>query len=278
MKRGREGEKRRNLLRVRTVFAVAVLITAAVLFSAVSDAAAEKMAGRLEAQGQSQPAPQAAQAAPAASPAIIEQPMADFTLPAYQGGTVTLSQLRGKNVMIIFPRGYAAPDYWCTICNYRYVELAEIEKAAHIRQKYNVEILVVFPYGRETVKTWLEALPEQLDKIRTIKNPPDPGKLDEAGRKRMERWRLFFPRDFSLKMGEVLMPFPVLIDGDRTLSKRLGLFQTEWSGSKVDQNIPSVYIVDKRGVLLFKYMGQNTTDRPSYDYLFKVLEVINGLK
>jgi hypothetical protein len=31
-------------------------------------------------------------------------------------------------------------------------------------------------------------------------------------------------------------------------------------------------------MLLFKYIGQNTLDRPSYDYLFKVLEVINGLK
>jgi len=43
--------------------------------------------------------------------------MLDFTLPAYQGGTVTLSALKGKNVMIIFPRGYAAENYWCTICN-----------------------------------------------------------------------------------------------------------------------------------------------------------------
>jgi peroxiredoxin len=49
--------------------------------------------------------------------------MPDFTLPAYQGGTVTLSALRGKNVMIIFPRGYAAENYWCTICNYKYAEL-----------------------------------------------------------------------------------------------------------------------------------------------------------
>jgi peroxiredoxin len=43
--------------------------------------------------------------------------MPDFTLPAYQGGTVTLSALKGKNVMIIFPRGYAAENHWCTIRN-----------------------------------------------------------------------------------------------------------------------------------------------------------------
>ena len=274
MRTGREGAKHGKFFKARTFIVIATLMVVSVLFAAISDAAAEKAKGQTQQQQQGQVQPQA----PAASPAIIEQPMADFALPAYQGGTVTLSQFRGKNIMIIFPRGYAAPDYWCTICNYRYVELAEIEKARHIRQKYNVEVLVVFPYGRETVQAWLNALPEQLDKIRTTKNPPDPSKLDEAGRKRMERWRQFFPQDFSLKMGEILAPFPVLIDGDRALSKRLGLFQTEWSGSKVDQNIPSVFIVDKNGVLLFKYLAQNTTDRPSYDYLFKVLEVINGLK
>ena len=222
--------------------------------------------------------PQAKPQAPDVKPAIIEQPMADFTLPTYQGGDVTLSKLRGKNVMIIFPRGYAAPAYWCTICNYRYVELAMLEKARQIRQKYNVEVLVIFPYSRETVQAWLEALPGQLVKIRETKNPADPAKLDEAGKRRMERWRQFFPKDFSLRKGEILAPFPILIDGDHALSSKLGLFQTEWTGSKVDQNIPSVFILDRNGVLLFKYMGQNTTDRPSYDYLFKVLDVINGMK
>ncbi len=223
-------------------------------------------------------APQATPQAPEVKPAIIEQPLADFTLPAYQGGAVTLSKLRGKNVMIIFPRGYARTNTWCTICNYRYVELAMLEKAQQIRQKYNVEVLVIFPYDRETVRVWLEALPGQLDKIRETKNPVDPLKLDEAGKRRMERWREFFPKDFSLNKGEILAPFPILIDGDHALSSKLGLFQTEWGGGKVDQNIPSVFILDKNGVLLFKYMGQNTTDRPSYDYLFKVLDIINGMK
>jgi hypothetical protein len=47
-------------------------------------------------------------------------------------------------------------------------------------------------------------------------------------------------------------PFPILIDADRKLSKGLELFMTEW--------------------------GQNTVDRPEYDYLFKVLEVVNGMR
>jgi peroxiredoxin len=248
---------------------IAVII---VLLAAVCVQAFAAEAQQPQAQAQAQPQQ------PEARPVLLEQPMPDFTLPACQGGEVTLSKLKGKNVMIIFPRGYAAPNYWCTICNYRYVELAELEKARQIRKKYNVEVLVVFPYNRETVRAWLEALPGQLDKIRETKNPADPAKLDEAGKRRMERWRQIFPNDYGLKKGQILAPFPVLIDADRALSKRLGLFQTEWSGSKVEQNIPSVFIVDKNGVLLFKYMGQNTTDRPSYEYLFKVLDVINGLK
>ena len=79
--------------------------------------------------------------------------MPDFTLPAYQGGVIKLSDLRGKNVMIIFPRGYAAPGAWCTICDYKYIELTELEKTAQLRKKYNLEILFV-----STVPTLIEQL------------------------------------------------------------------------------------------------------------------------
>ena len=225
-----------------------------------------------------QPATPVQNPEPRPQPAVVGQPMADFTLPVYQGGSLTLSSLRGKNVLILFPRGYAAENYWCTICNYRYVELAELEKAKKIQEKYNVEILVVFPYTRDVVKTWLEALPGQLETVRATKNPADPSKLDEKAKARMERFRQLFPDDYSVDKGAVLAPFPILIDGERTLSKKLDLFRNEWSGSKVDQNIPSVYIVDANGILQFKYLGQNTVDRPGYDYLMKVLEVINSSK
>jgi peroxiredoxin len=211
-------------------------------------------------------------------PVTVGQPMPDFTLPAYQGGTVTLSALRGKNVMIIFPRGYAAENYWCTICNYKYAELIELERTQEIRKKYNVEVLIVLPYGPELVKAWIDVLPEQLDKIKERKHPADPAKLDEKGKQTMERYRRLFPLDLSVKKGEVPTPFPILIDADRKLSKGLGLFMTEWGGGKVDQNIPSVYIVDAGGTLQFKYLGQNTVDRPEYDYLFMVLEVLNGTR
>lgn len=270
------------LVGVLTILAVAAMIVLLQGQAAGQVVTKPKPAGAgFSLAGQAQPAQQAKPQAPAEArpqPAIVGQPMTDFTLPVYQGGTLTLSSFRGKNVLILFPRGYAAENYWCTICNYRYVELVELEKARKIREKYNLEILVVFPYAHDVVKAWLEALPGQLESIKARKNPADPDKLDEAGKARMERSRMLYPADFSLEKGTVPAPFPILVDGERTLSKKLDLFRNEWSGGKVDQNIPSVYIIDAEGVLQFKYLGQNTMDRPGYDYLLKVLEVINSKK
>jgi peroxiredoxin len=215
-------------------------------------------------------------AEPRPQPAVVGRPMADFTLPVYQGGSLTLSSLRGKNVLLLFPRGYAAENYWCTICNYQYAELAALEKARKLRETYNLEILVVFPYTHDVIKAWLEALPGQLESIRATKNPADPSKLDDRGKARMERFRELFPNDHELEKGEILAPFPILVDGERALSKKLDLFRMEWTGGKVAQNIPSVYIIDAAGVLQFKYIGQSTVDRPGFDYVLKVLDVIRA--
>ncbi len=213
---------------------------------------------------------------PEVKPVLLGEEMPDFTLPAFQGGEVTLSALRGKNVMIVFPRGYAAEGRWCTICNYKYGELLDLEKTEHLREKYDLEILYVFPYDKDTVKQWVDVLPEQMDKIKTWKNPPEPDKLDEKGKARLELVRKGFPKDLSFDKGNVPVPFPLLIDADRKLTKGLGLFMTEWSGSKAEQLIPTVFVLDKQGIVQFKYIGQNTWDRPGWDYMEKVLEVVNS--
>jgi peroxiredoxin len=211
-------------------------------------------------------------------PALLGEPMPDFTLPAYQGGELSLSSLRGKNVLIIFPRGYAAEGRWCTICNYKYAELLDLEKREQLRKKYNLEILYVFPYSKDIVKQWLEALPVQLEKIKGWKYPAEPDKQDEKAKNMTERARKLFPKDLTQEKGNVPAPFPFLIDEDRKVTKGLGLFSTEWGGSKVDQLIPSEFIIDKNGILQFKYIGQNTMDRPSPDYLLKMVEMINKSK
>jgi len=206
-------------------------------------------------------------------PVSLGEAMPDFTLPLYQGGELTLSSLKGKNVMIVFPRGYAAEGRWCTICNYKYAELLDLEKNEQLRKKYNLEILYILPYPRETVSQWLQILPDQLEKIKGWKYPPEPDKLDEAGRSRMERSRKGFPKDLTLDKDEKSAPFPILIDEQRKVTKGLRLFMEEWSGSKADQLVPSIFILDKDGILQFKYIGQNTWDRPGYEYLMKILEM-----
>ncbi len=211
-------------------------------------------------------------------PVFLGDEMPDFTLPAYQGGEVTLSKLRGKNVMIVFPRGFAAEGRWCTICNYKYGELVDLEKTEQLRKKYDLEILYVFPYGKDTIKQWVDVLPDQMDKIKTWKNPPEPDKLDEKGKARLEMVRKGFPKDLSFEKGNVPVPFPLLIDEDRKLTEGLGLFKTEWSGSKADQLVPSYFVLDKKGVLQFKYIGQTTWDRPSWEYMEKVLNLVNSGK
>jgi peroxiredoxin len=210
--------------------------------------------------------------APAIRPVTVGSPMPDFTLPAYQGGSVTLSSLKGKAVILIFPRGYAAPGAWCHVCNYQHHELVEYEAAQQFRKKANVEILFVMPYAREQVADWIDKYPQQLADLEAWKNPPDPSKLDEAGRQRMERSRRSYPQAFKATKGQVPTPFPLLIDADRAVSKGLGLFTTEWSGSKVDQNVPTVFVIDPAGVVQFKYFSQNTLDRPGLAHLVRVVE------
>jgi len=215
---------------------------------------------------------------PQVKPALLEQPVPDFTLPAFQGGSVTLSSLKGKNVMIVFPRGWAGEGHWCTICNYMYADLIDVEKTDQLRKKFNLEILYVMPYGKDTVQQWIDALPGQLEKIKVWKNPPEADRQDEKVRARMEMARKGFPKDLSAEKGKVPLPFPILMDEDRKVTKGLGLFMTEWSGSKVDQLIPTVFVIDKQGILRFKYISQNTWDRPSWEYMKKVLEATTAAK
>jgi peroxiredoxin len=205
-------------------------------------------------------------------PVSVGQPMPDFTLPVYQGAELALSQLKGKNVMILFPRGLAGEDHWCHICNYQYAELLELEEKKNIREKVNLEILYVLPYDKDMVAQWIDKFPEQLGDIEGWKNPADPDNLDEAAKRRLGFAKIYFPKSYVFEKGKVPTPFPILVDGDRTVSKGLGIFTEEWGRSKIDQNIPTVFLIDKEGIVRFKYFSQNTFDRPGFDYLLKILD------
>lgn len=200
-------------------------------------------------------------------PALLDRPMADFKMPAYDGKTVSLSDFKGKNVLIVFPRGYAAEGRWCSICNYQYAQMLDLERK--IKGKIDLQILYIFPYSEEKSREWIDAFPDQMALIESMKNPKE---TDERSKRRAEFAKNYFTEKYDFKKGEVPTPFPILIDSARTVSKSLGLFMTEWGGSKVEQNIPAVYLLDKDGVLKFKYVGQSTADRPGINYLIKVME------
>ncbi len=204
-------------------------------------------------------------------PASLGGKMPDFLLASIQGKEVSISGLRGKNVLLIFPRG-RVDDHWCQICHYQYAELAELEKRLQLREKYNLEILFVLPYDRDTVKHWVDIFPAQMDVIEKWKNPGDPARISPGQKRWMETVRTHFPKKFVFKKDTIPTPFPILIDGERTVSRGLDLFTLAWDNSKVEQNIPAVYLIDRQGMVRFKYVSQNTMDRPDSDHLLEILK------
>lgn len=218
------------------------------------------------------PVPQAPTGqAPVFRPGILGFPMTDFSLPAIQGGEFGPSALKGKNVLIIFPRG-KVDDTWCWICHYQYAELADLEAKLQLRKTFNLEILFVLPYGEAEVRHWAEIFPSQMKVIESWINPPDFDKFPARRKEIVERMRRSFSKASDFGKGPSPTPFPILFDKDQSVSRMLGLFTTNWDGSAVDQNIPTIYLLSPSGDVRFKYASQITFDRPNADYLIKIME------
>jgi len=138
-------------------------------------------------------------------------------------------------------------------------ELAELEKTTSFRSALNVEVVFVLPYGGNEVAEWASIIPQQVATV-------------DRWRQQVKAWRDLLPRPVVFTSGPGATPFPILCDADRAVSKRLGLFTLEWDHAKVEQNVPTVFIVDRTGVIRFKYTSQNTFDRPSASYLVQVIQ------
>lgn len=197
--------------------------------------------------------------------------MPDFELMSYQGEKISISRYKGKNVLLLFPRG-RYENQWCRFCHYQYAELAELEKKYQIRKKYNLEILYVLPYTKEEVENWVKDFQKNLGEIEAWKNPPNPEKLSPGRKDWMITARKTWPKKFDYSSGDVPLPFPILIDADRKVSIGLELFRTEWNLSRVEQNVPTIFIIDQDGIIRFKYMSQTTMDRPSLEYIMEFIE------
>ncbi len=206
-------------------------------------------------------------------PTVFQMPISDFTLPLYQGGEMSISSLKGKNVLIFFPRGHVKDnETWCNICQYQYADAVDLVMNKNIREKYNLEVVFILPYSRDTITDWVNTMPSQMAQIEGWKYPTDTTELSDGMRRWMHMAREILPKTFTYEDGKVPVPIPILIDSDRTVSEGMDLFRKEWSNSKCDQNIPAIIILDKEGVVQYKYISQSTIDRPSSDYLMKFIK------
>ncbi len=69
------------------------------------------------------------------------------------------------------------------------------------------------------------------------------------------------------KSTKEVVPFPVLLDVEFTAVDQLGI--------REDQAKPSTYIINNDGELRFGYVGRNTVDRPSLQFLLNQLDQLN---
>jgi peroxiredoxin len=191
----------------------------------------------------------------------VGHPMSDFTLPVYQGGDFTLSKEKGKNVILLFPRGWLG-DHWCQVCQYQYAEFLELIKTKRLLEKYNCEVVFVLPYSKEKVDDWVSRF---NDGLRTLE-----GWKQSTNKEFAEYITTNYTKKTDLKNDEFTIP--ILVDAEGKLSQRFQLFTSFWDGIRSEQNIPTIFIVDKQGIIQFKYHSQSTFDRPSADYLVKYLK------
>lgn len=206
-------------------------------------------------------------------PAILGDPLPAISLPALQGGEVSLAGLKGRNVVIVFPRVQYGENKWCTICNYGYAELAALDAAESFRRELNTEVLFVVPFGREITERWIDATPAELAKVRSWKTPKEDS---EKARAFAARARRHLPLDLPPGEGRPALPFPILLDADRAVTGGLGLFRTEWGGAKADQLVPSVFVLDREGVVRYKHVAQESTwDRPTGR---EIVDVVRALE
>lgn len=203
----------------------------------------------------------------------VGEKLGEIELQTYQGETYNTADLKGdKNIMLVFPRGLVTPTIWCPICYYQYAELAELQKKYNLSKKYDLEILYVLPYPKDSIALWRAAAENGLKVVERWKNPVGFDTLTGPVRDWAEYSREFFPRSYTLDGKQLSLTIPILMDEDKSVSKGMSLFTQEWGGTEAPQNMPTVFVINKKGEVVFKYHSQYTNDRPPAKHLLEVLE------
>lgn len=204
-------------------------------------------------------------------PVQVKEQFSNLTLSDSNGNKIKLPE-KGKNTMLVFIRGKVKPDLWCPICHYQYLELSNAIKKSGINKTKNIDTYFILPYSNDSLSEWINAFPKSIETINGWKNP-SAEKLEKEG---VKLWKAycdeFFPENFTVDPRNLNLDLPVLFDPDQSVSKGLYLFKEEWGGTKVPQNIPTVYIIGDDGKVKFKYHSQYTNDRPNADYLIDYIE------
>jgi len=200
-------------------------------------------------------------------PVQVKEQFPNITLTTGEGEFVNLPE-SGKNTMLVFIRGKVTPTVWCPICHYQYLELVEAVKETNFAEKNNMEIYFVLPYTKDSLQNWINAFPQSLNIINAWKNPQDE---TEAALAWKQYCLEFFSKDYTFDINNPVLKLPVLFDPEHKVSDGLVLYKEEWGGTKVPQNIPTIYIINKEGKVRFKYHSQYTNDRPDSEYLIEFI-------
>jgi len=205
-------------------------------------------------------------------PVTVNEKIPAWSFTNDQGIEINSGDFAGKKVMLIFIRGRLTENLWCPICQYQYLEMAEMEQKAGLRDKHNMEIFFILPYSTDSLESWVDAFPKSIQMIEGWKHPKKEESLPQATKEWMVYSRDFFGKNFTSSAENPELSLPVLFDPEQKISKGLDIFREEWGGTKVPQNVPTVFIIDEEGVVIFKYYSQYTHDRVNAAYLQKYLE------
>lgn len=204
-------------------------------------------------------------------PVQVKEKFPDITLTSSDGELVNLPKT-DRNTILFFIRGKVTPTVWCPICQYQYMEMIEAVEKSNFAEKYDMDIYFVMPYLKDSLQNWKNAFPRSLNTIESWKNPENMDSLTQPAREWMEYTRLFFSGEYTVDPENFELKLPVMFDPDQKVSNGLFIFRQEWGGTKVEQNVPTIYIIDKEGKVRFKYFSQYTNDRPDADYLIEFIE------
>ena len=67
-------------------------------------------------------------------------------------------------------------------------------------------------------------------------------------------------------------PFPILYDPTADAVREFGVYDLLYDGLAT----PSTFVIDKRGVIRWKYVGQGIDDRPTVSDIMEQLRLIEG--